>query len=337
MLAKIIEFFSADAEAYKPVQIEKHDEVIETDEDVDHGVTWTEVDQLFTGLLLGVNSLLDDPMCKIEKSSLDSIYEQYLQRATPEYMVPRLPAVIPKVMMALREKETDVASLANILSGDMALVGEVIRLANSPYYRRVQVYESLEQAIVNIGFNGIRQMVISAAMKPIFNSHSGHFVNNSNRYLWDKSMNAGQLSDCAAKIVCEDSFHAYLASLTVQSGMTVLIKELDKCFDGMEAPRNRLFIDDFNRYAYEVSVRISEQWQFPEAVTNALQEQTSCDDPQEMSNLGQITYLSDKLAKVNLLMANGYMRTFDGDVSKLIKGDMHDVYIHCLKKMDNNG
>jgi HD-like signal output (HDOD) protein len=334
MLGKLIELFSKGGDTDVPVQLAHCDIIIDTDDHVSCNDSWTKIDQAFTGMMLGVNSLVDSPMSKVQKVSLDSIYDQYLKNAMPEYLVPRLPAVIPKIMMALRDKDMDVSSLAKVLSGDMALVGEVIRLANSAYYSRSRVYESLEQAICNIGFNGIRQLILSASLKPILSSETGHFTRISSRYLWDKSMYAGLLSDRVAKALGEDRFQAYLAGLTVQSGMTVLAKELDKNFCIMGAPHNRPYIDNLNRYVYEVSVRISKQWQFPEEVTHAISEQVTCKNPMTMSNLGQITYLSDKLAKLRLLVSNGHIEPFAGDVSKLIKGDMHDVYALCQKQLN---
>ena len=333
MLARLFDIFNKAPEAYVPVPASQHDEVMVVATDDYEVVSWLEIEQSFTGLLLGVNSLLDGAMSGVEKSSLASIYERYLSDAIPENLVPRLPAVIPKVMRALNDKQTDAAALAEIFSGDVVLVREVIRLANSPYYARSHTYDSLEQAIVNIGFNGVRQMIISVAMKPILSQNSGHFVNIASRYLWDKSMHSALLCDCVAKTLHEDRFHAYLAGLTLQTGMTVLIRELDADFDDMQAPLNMQFIDDINRYASEVSARISQQWQFPVPVTNALREQACSEEPMTMSNLGRIIFLSDKLAKVRILQANGYLEAFEDEMLLPPQDGMHQAYMHCLKKL----
>lgn len=336
MLGKLIAFFTKGTTLDEtPVQLVGSHKDVNTDEEVkDLFVSWSEVEQSFIGMLLGVNSLIDGPMSKKEKSSLETINKRYLQNETAEYQIPRLPAVIPKVLQALRDTDTDADTLANILSADMVLVSEVLRLANSAFYSRSRVYESLEQAIVNIGFDGIRQLIVSAAVKPILNGQNGHFSKVANHYLWDKSVNTGLLSDRVAKTLGENSFHAYLAGLVVQSGMTVLSREFDKYFDDNEVPNNQLFIDKVSRYCYQLSVGISRQWQFPEPVIDALQELVTCEDPMAMSALGRITYLSDKLVKMSMLKENGHLKTFDGNVSQLIADDMHDVYLHCLKQLD---
>lgn len=292
----------------------------------------SEIDRAFTGMLLGVNALVDDPLSTTEKSFLDSVHDRFLRKTMPEYLIPRLPAVIPKVMLALRAEETDVAGLANILSGDMVLVGEVIRLANSPYYRRTRELESLDQAIINIGFNGIRQMIISASLKPILSTGSGHLIGASGSRLWSASMDAGLLSDCVAKRLGVDRFHAYLAGLIGLSGMAVLIKELDHYFTG-QAPRNRQFIDRLNRYVQEISAGISEQWDLPGPVSSALREQISCDDPMTCSMPGRICYLSDKQAKVRILKANGYLEAFDEAMMIPDESNLKNIYMHCQEQV----
>lgn len=337
MLTKLFKYFNKSTELYTPIKVAQRKQDVAIDQHLsDSSTNWTEVEQSFSGMLLGVNSLLDGPMNKYEKLALETIKKQYLQNSSVEYQIPRLPAVIPKVMQALRDTNTDPNKLATILCEDMVLVREVLRLSNSVHYDRTRAYKSLEQATINIGFNGIRQLIISAALKPILTKQSGRFSNITNRYLWDKSMKTGLLSDGVANTLGENRFYAYLAGLVVQSGMSVISKELDQCFRNNEVPNNRLFINYVSRYTYKVSAGISLQWKFPEAVTSALEEQVTCENPMEMSALGQITYLSDKMVKINSLKANGQLRASSGDVSTLIKGDMHDAYMHCQKKIGIN-
>lgn len=300
---------------------------------VHYHADWLEIEKKFTGMLLGCNSMVYGPMSEFEKSLLASMYKTYLKKPIPENLVPRLPAVIPKVMQALQSDKTDVGSLTNILSNDAVLVSEVLKLANSAYYSNSQTYKSLEQAIIKIGFNGIRQMVLNAAMKPILNNTSSHFVKIASGYLWDKTMNASLLSDCVAHKFQENRFYAYLSSLTLQTGMTVLLKDIDNAFNDRDVPRSKAFSEKLNRYALEVSARIIESWQFPEAVANALREQAIHDTPEKMSQLGSITFMSDKLAKVNLLMKNHHLTNMDIDLSTLVPADTAYAYNHCTKNI----
>jgi len=334
MLTTLKKIFSGKTDAAKSSAVIMENAASITVEKNEDNANWLLIDQTFSEMLLGVNSLVSEQISDLERSSLAAIHEKYLQNEMPKQLVPRLPAVIPKLMLALRDSDSNASDLAELLSGDVVLVSEVIQLANSAYYSRSQFYDSLEQAIVNIGFSGIRQIIVSAAMKPILNASSGHFTNIANDYLWEKSMYAGQLGDCAAKKMREDQFHAYLASLTMQSGTTMLNRELDKYFNRENAPRDRQFVDTLNRYALEISARISEQWQFPEAVSKALREQVRMNDVSKMSKLGTIIFLSDKLAKTKLLRKKGYLKKMDADLTKYMPDGMGTVFSDCEKLLD---
>jgi len=336
MFTSLMRLFSRDQTHTRPLPAMIRDEAItgtvaEIEPDC---ISWTKIDQTFIEMLLGIKSLFTCEMSDSEEASLLAIHEQYLQGSMPENRIPRLPGIIPKLMLALRDSDSSASDLAKLLSADVVLVSDVIRLANSAYYSRSQTYDSLEQAIVNIGFNGIRQITVSAAMKPILNTSSGHFASIATNHLWDKSMSACQVSDCAAKKLHEDRFHAYLASLTMQSGMTMLSRELDNHFTSETVPSDRSFVDQLNRYALEISCLISQQWKFPVAVTAALQEQVDNDDPAEMSRLGAIIFLSDKLAKIHLMTKNGYLKTADTDVTKRMPNAMARVFSDCLNVLD---
>ena len=293
---------------------------------------WEEIEQSFSAHLMGVHSMVHRPMRRSEQSLIDSLGEISHSTDMTDFRIPRLPVVIPKLLQALRNEETDASSLAKIISVDMVLVSEVLRLANSAYYSRSRSYDSLDQAIINIGFDGIKQLVITAALKPILCSKAGHFSNIAHRYLWDKSISTSLLNDCIARSLKLNRFNAYLAGLVVQSGMIVVSRELDQCFNENESLNSWAFIEEVSRYVYIFSAGISRQWQFPEAVINALDELIECDDPAEMSLLGRITFFSDKLIKLNLLKAHGQSMIFDDDLSNVITDDMYGFYVRCQNK-----
>lgn len=334
MFTTLMKLFNHSSERNRPLPAIIRDEAIAAVETSVDCISWTKIDQTFTEMLLGIKSLFSGQISKREESALISIHKQYLEGSMPENRIPRLPGIIPKLMLALRDSDSSASDLAELMSGDVVLVSEVIRLANSAYYSRSQFYDSLEQAIVNIGFNGIRQIIVGAAMKPILNSSSGHFASIASNRLWDKSMYAGMISDCAAKKLHQDRFHAYLASLTMQSGMTMLSRELDNYFTSETVPSDRQFVDQLNHYALEVSCLISQRWKFPKAVTSALQEQLRHDDPSKMSKLGAIIFLSDKLAKIQLLTKKGYLKTAHTDITKRMQTGMAHVFSECMYVFD---
>lgn len=260
-----------------------------------------EIDTQFMGMLLGVNSLIDHSLNRDEKKALQLIRNWSQQETLPVNMVPRLPSVIPKIMIAVRDEKSTAQDLANLISDDLSLVGEVIRLSNSAYYRSEEKVDSLKQAIVKLGLNGIRQLISTAAFKPILNPQQGKLSSVLSKLLWRKNQKAAMAGNFLAMNTEDDRFHAYLAGLLCQAGLLVIIKQLDDSFDNFNFPRSIPFMDEIDRLSKTITIQISRQWEMPEGIIQALEEQLNDNAPENISSLGQVCYVADRLAKISIL------------------------------------
>lgn len=122
------------------------------------------VDHEFYALLLGVQTLGEHDLNELEgrvSRELDRIVASDLSRSA---LVPRVPSVIPRLMQLLRNETASGAEIAEQLVRDPSLVAEVLRLANSPYYRTGREINSLQQAVFVLGRNGLQQLVANASM-----------------------------------------------------------------------------------------------------------------------------------------------------------------------------
>jgi len=203
------------------------------------GVSTIEIDTAFYGLILGVQSPIDSDLNDFEKRVLRELDHLLTSDISHSSLVPRLPAVIPRVMGTLRDQSSSSADLASQLGRDAVLVSEVIRLSNSPCYRVAQNVTSLERAVFVLGQAGVRQLVVNAAFKPLINLNSGHFTKLSGTTLWDQSEKTAIVCDCLARQVKTDRFNAYLMAIVQNVGFTVALQILDRNFDGSQAPRSQ--------------------------------------------------------------------------------------------------
>lgn len=276
------------------------------------GVSITEIDAAFYGLILGVQSPVDSDLNNFEKKALREIDQLLASDISHNTLVPRLPAVIPKIMSTLRDQSSSSADLASELGRDAVLVSEVIRLANSPYYRVGQNVTSLERAVFVLGQVGVRQLVTNAAFMPMINFNSGHFTKLSGTTLWDQSEKTAIACDCMAKQQKTDRFNAYLMAIVQNVGLTVALQILDRNFDGSQAPHSVLFQERLINRSRELSCVIAKQWGFPATVLDALESQPK---PKHMQTLGCILYAGDKLSKIHILSTRG---RFKNDADRLI-------------------
>jgi len=282
------------------------------------GVSPEEVDTTFYGLLLGVRSPIDSSLNDFEKKSLRELDRLLASNVSHSTLVPRLPAVIPRIMGALRDEASSASDLASELGRDPVLVSEVLRLANSPYYRVGREITSMERAVCVLGRVGVRQLVTSAAFRPLINLNSGHFTRLSGTLLWDQSEKAAVTCDCIARQQGMDRFNAYLAAIVANVGLTVALRVLDSTFDGRLAPRSTSFHRRLVNRSGQLSGLIAREWGFPKPVLDALDLQV---DTTGMQGLGNILYASDKLSKLHILRSRGYF-----------KGDIQPFTRHLLKR-----
>jgi HDOD domain len=82
---------------------------------------------------------------------------------------PRRPNLLPQLMRAINDDDISRRQLSAIIARDPALVGSLLKMANSAFYRvSSRQVESIERAVVMLGSDGLRSLVAAALMQPIF-------------------------------------------------------------------------------------------------------------------------------------------------------------------------
>jgi hypothetical protein len=89
--------------------------------------------------------------------------------ATQQRYAPRRPNMLPRVLSASNDDSFSRRELAALIARDPSLVGNLLKIANSSYYRiTTEPVESVDRAVVLLGTDGIRSLVTAALMQPIF-------------------------------------------------------------------------------------------------------------------------------------------------------------------------
>jgi HDOD domain len=89
--------------------------------------------------------------------------------ATQQRYAPRRPNMLPKILSASSDDSFSRRELAALIARDPSLVGNLLKIANSSYYRLTpEPVESVDRAVVLLGTDGIRSLVTAALMQPIF-------------------------------------------------------------------------------------------------------------------------------------------------------------------------
>ncbi|MFL6605410.1 MAG: HDOD domain-containing protein [Steroidobacteraceae bacterium] len=89
--------------------------------------------------------------------------------ATQERYAPRRPNMLPRILSAANDDSFSRRELAALIARDPSLVGNLLKIANSSYYRvSSEPVESVDRAVVMLGTDGIRSLATAALVQPIF-------------------------------------------------------------------------------------------------------------------------------------------------------------------------
>jgi len=82
--------------------------------------------------------------------------------------LPSLPSIVVKLIEVVNSSDSAAEDAAELIEKDPALTSKMIRLANSAFYGIPRSISSVTSAVVVLGFNTIRSLVLSASVAKIF-------------------------------------------------------------------------------------------------------------------------------------------------------------------------
>jgi hypothetical protein len=98
-------------------------------------------------------------------------------------LVRRMPGLVPQLLQSLRSETFSGSALSRTIATDPVLVAAVVRLANSCYRGTGQSITSVEQAVILIGQEGLRQLITTVAFRPIIDVRSGFYTRRLAQHL----------------------------------------------------------------------------------------------------------------------------------------------------------
>jgi HD-like signal output (HDOD) protein len=124
---------------------------------------------------------------------IEAIRDEILEAiASDELMLPTMPEVAIRLREEANNDNADAKSIAKIIGNDAALTARVIRVANSPLVRGLQVVEDLQMAISRMGINYASNLAIGIAMEQLFQATS-EAVDVRLRKTWEHSTEVASL------------------------------------------------------------------------------------------------------------------------------------------------
>jgi len=235
---------------------------------------------------------------ELENQILDQVNMLAARPGDAAGLVPRVPEVIPQLLRSLRDEEVSTAELSSQVAQDVVLVAEVIREANSAYYRPMSPVKTVEAAIMMLGQNGLRMLLARVGFRPVIKMQTDGFSRKAAPHIWSQSEKCALAASLVAPGLTAGVFESYLAGLMQNVGLVVALRIADRVGQNGSIPCSSEFGVRLLACSRQLSAGIARHWDFPQEVTDAIMEAGS---PEE-SSLARALVQGDRIAKLRLLI-----------------------------------
>lgn len=198
--------------------------------------------------------------------------EQLIMTATD---LPTIPVVATKVLQLIEMETTSAEDLAKVVASDPAVAARVLKISNSSFYGCQRQIQTLSHAIMMLGYNTLRSVVIAAAVKQVYSPYG-----LTEKMLWEHSFGAGLAARIIAgttRLVNEEE--AFLGGLFHDIGKIIMNfmdsakfqGVMQKCYNDQVT----FLVAEQQFYSYthaEVGGMVIKKWNFPEMLMKAVLE-----------------------------------------------------------------
>jgi HD-like signal output (HDOD) protein len=181
--------------------------------------------------------------------------------------MPSLPTVALEAQRVIDRDESGVEVLARLVLNDPSITAKLVKAANSPlFYGRGNI-ETCERAIVRLGLNTTRQLVIAFAMRDLFTCEAPH-MHARMQALWQHSAEVAAISYVLARhLEFNDPAEAQLAGLVHDIGGVPVLSYASSMPQFANNPEAISELD--NRLRPMLGPQLLRSWNFSEPIVDA--------------------------------------------------------------------
>ena len=190
--------------------------------------------------------------------------------------LPSVPQIITEVSSLLDNDRTSASDLCKVISKDQAIVAKILAVANSPLYGLPRRVSTIEFAVVIIGFEHMRNILVALSLVEAFKNRSTSTWNH--QAYWMHSL----LTATAAKRIADDlrypkSGEVFTAALLHDLGLVVLQRYMNSDFNKTLKIVEEQQLSHINAEEevlgfthQEIAEFLLEKWNFPPYIAEAV-------------------------------------------------------------------
>lgn len=188
------------------------------------------------------------------------------------------PKVARRVMELLADAETDARSLAEVIQYDQVITANVLKICNAPYFGLSRKVSSLQEALVVIGDETLKDIIITSSSARFYKGEVGAGYELEQGELWRHSVAVGILAKhLVGKIKEVDNGSAFTAGLLHDIGKRFLSSFVSDDFQRIMAKVNQEKCSWVEAEKEIIGITHAElggiilkRWEFPEDIQRAV-------------------------------------------------------------------
>jgi HD-like signal output (HDOD) protein len=143
--------------------------------------------------------------------------------------LPAFPAVAMKLQQALHDRNTRVADLEKMIIGDQALASQILRVANSSFYKGLQRINTIQKAIIRLGVRKVAMLAMAVSQRSLYLTRSP-LLSYYTEKLWQHAFASALSSQWLANHSgCkQQADDAFMAGLLHNIGQLVILRVIDE-------------------------------------------------------------------------------------------------------------
>lgn len=135
--------------------------------------------------------------------------------------LPALPSVSMEVVEMVDNPKTSASQLGKVISSDQALTAKVLKIANSPFYGFPKKISTIDFAIIILGFDALKEIVISISLVNALQRKGDKYFDE--KAFWDHAISTGVIARRLARdLNYRVSGEVFVGGLLHDMGISVL-------------------------------------------------------------------------------------------------------------------
>ncbi len=190
--------------------------------------------------------------------------------------LPTIPVYISRILHKIDQDDANATALAKLIETDQSLTARVLRVANSPFYGFSRKISTIDLAVVVLGSNSIKEIVLSLVVQKFFTKINPNLFDAP--AFWEYSVFCGSASRLMArKLKYKLAGEAFVAGLMHDIGILIIVeyfpnefRTIRELIDNLELNLSEAEEKVLGTNHSEVGAWLARKWNLPDKLIFAI-------------------------------------------------------------------